>query len=188
MRCKFYIYIVVLLLISSKLSFAEINFSIVKRDVACNFASLGSVEVNVVSTNPPYTYQWNIGNTTHIVNDLQPGVYWVAITDGAGNDTLVYVTVNEIKCQIAPEIVFTPNGDGYNDNWAIGNIQFYPENLILLYNRWGQKVYEHEGIYEPWDGKDLLGIPVPDGVYFYVIYHDKKDKKSIVKSTVSVVR
>ncbi len=176
------------LICASTSLFAQISFSIVKIDVACNFFSLGSVEINVVPTNPPYTYQWNIGNTTHIVNSLQPGVYWVAVTDNLGNDTLVYVTIAEIKCEIAPAVVFTPNDDGYNDTWQLDNTQYYPENLILVYNRWGQKVYEHQGIYEPWDGKDIVGIPVPDGVYFYVIYHDKKDKNSIIKATVSIIR
>lgn len=179
---------ILLLVMLEKFSFADINFSFVKKDVECNFSSLGKIEVTIVSTNPPYSFVWSGGQTTSTINDLQPGNYSLTITDGSGNDTLVLFSIKEIICEIAPEIVFTPNGDGYNDTWQIGNIQYYPENLILVYNRWGQKVYEHQGIYEPWDGKDLLGVPVPDGVYYYVVYQDKNDKKSIKKATVSILR
>jgi gliding motility-associated-like protein len=167
---------------------AEISFTVSKRDVACNRFTLGRIEVTVINSNPPYTFQWNSGQTSNVINDLNPGDYTLTITDDTGADTTIVVSVREIVCEVNPALVFTPNGDGYNDTWQIDNIQYYPENLILVYNRWGQKIFEHQGLYEPWDGKDLLGVPVSDGVYYYVIYQDKNNKKSIVKATVSVVR
>ena len=61
---------------------------------------------------------------------------------------------------------FSPNGDGQNDVFTIKAIEFYPENTLTIYNRWGNEVYHIEGYKNSWrgtyDGKDL-----PDGTYFY---------------------
>jgi len=188
MRNYFSYSIVFIFLIIALDTHAEISFTVSKRDVACNRYTLGRIEVTVVNVHPPYAFQWSSGQTSNVINDLNSGDYTLTITDDTGADTTIVISIKEIVCEVKPALVFTPNGDGYNDTWQIDNIHYYPENLILVYNRWGQKVYEHQGIYEPWDGKDLLGVPAPDGVYYYVIYQDKENKKSIVKGTVSVLR
>jgi gliding motility-associated-like protein len=66
----------------------------------------------------------------------------------------------------------TPNGDNYNDTWIIDNIQFWPENVILLYNRWGDRIrafehYDNTTVY--WDGTNDEGEHVPDGTYYYIV-------------------
>jgi len=64
---------------------------------------------------------------------------------------------------------FSPNADQKNDFWIIKNIQKYPEAKVLVYNRWGNRVYESEkGYPKPWDGK-FEGNPIPIGAYFYMI-------------------
>jgi gliding motility-associated-like protein len=167
----------------------EINYTVFKKDSDCNGANNGLAEINVQAPlNPPYTYLWNFSNTNHIVGGLGPGNYYVTITDADDNDTVIHITIDEIPCVIEGALVFTPNGDGYNDTWSINNIENYPNNLILVYNRWGQKVFESKGAYEPWDGRDLLGGPVPDNSYFYIIYGDSKDEGTIIKGSVSILR
>lgn len=166
----------------------DIHFTVATRNSDCNGTNNGQARINVVQEHPPYTYLWNTGNTTDNISGLAPGNYSVTVADSSGQDTVMHITISELQCFLAAALVFTPNGDGYNDTWPISNIEFYPDNLILVYNRWGQKVYEHRGVYEPWDGKDLLGVPVPDNTYYYIIYGDKKEEKSIVKGTVSIIR
>jgi gliding motility-associated-like protein len=39
----------------------------------------------------------------------------------------------------------TPNGDGVHDFLKIENITDYPENTVVIYNRWGDKVFEATG-------------------------------------------
>jgi gliding motility-associated-like protein len=166
----------------------DISYTLYVKGSQCNGANNGFAQVNATGLNPPFSYSWSTGATGNAVDGLPPGDYTVLITDATLNDTLVYISIGEAQCPISPEYAFTPNGDGYNDNWAIGNIQFYPNNKILIYNRWGQKVYEHKGEYEPWDGRDLLGIPVPDASYFYIIFGDKGDESTIKKGSVSILR
>ncbi|HEY0031605.1 MAG TPA: gliding motility-associated C-terminal domain-containing protein [Bacteroidia bacterium] len=176
-----------LFLMTSSVS-AQITYNVVKQDVKCNNSEYGNIEINVTSTNSPYTYAWNTGQTSASILDLPAGTYSVLITDAGGDDTTVTIVINSLVCEMGPAIVFTPNGDGINDEWSISNSQYFPEALILLYNRLGQKVFEHKGLYEPWNGNDLLGLAVPDASYFYVIYQDKSDEGTIIKGSVTVIK
>ena len=64
---------------------------------------------------------------------------------------------------------FTPNGDGVNDVFIIKGISIVKH--LIIYNRWGQKVYERSNFIAGdrslcWDGK-LNGYPAAEGTYVY---------------------
>ena len=64
--------------------------------------------------------------------------------------------------------VVTPNGDGINDRFVIGNLidgMGYPNNTLYIYNRWGTLVYHRENISSDDDFWDPSGEPA--GTYFY---------------------
>jgi gliding motility-associated-like protein len=181
-------YLIVFIFFACDLQAQVMNVSVVIKNSECNGQNNGKAEINVTGGIPPYTYLWNFGSEEKRVSGLAPGNYFVDISDAGETDTTVQVTILESPCEISASHVFTPNNDSYNDTWFIGNIKFYPDNLILVFNRWGQKVYESKGMYEPWDGKDLLNVPVPDNSYYYLIYENKEDKEPKLKGTVSIVR
>jgi len=64
--------------------------------------------------------------------------------------------------------VFTPNGDGVNDLFVVDNHGMGTLNM-LIFNRWGAKVYEWNATQTAWDGTALDGEDVADGVYFYIL-------------------
>ncbi len=88
-------------------------------------------------------------------------------------DTVALVTIRseETDCSTIPNI-FTPNGDGVNDAFRIPCIdsQAYPNNALVIYNQWGDKVFEASPYDNNWkgtlNGKD--GSDLPDGVYYYI--------------------
>jgi gliding motility-associated-like protein len=89
-------------------------------------------------------------------------------------EATIYFTVgNELEVIIPNG--FTPNGDGYNDYFVIVNIEQYPENNIVIFNRWGDKVYEAAPYVNDWDGNSagakmkITGDAVVDGTYFFVL-------------------
>jgi hypothetical protein len=47
---------------------------------------------------------------------------------------------------------FTPNGDGINDYWKINNIENYPNAVIQVFTRYGQKIFESKGYQVSFDG------------------------------------
>jgi gliding motility-associated-like protein len=169
----------------------ELNGRPLVNNVECQHTRLGSIELSVKQTFPPYTYAWNTGQTTNKITDLEPGDYNVKITDASGADTIIHFSIVELDCDLIPEVFLTPNGDEYNDTWRIQFAQYFPNALILVYNKLGQKVFEFSGKYEfedQWDGTDLLGKPLPTGSYFFVVYADKSNKGKIRKGTVSIIR
>ena len=86
---------------------------------------------------------------------------------------------------------FSPNGDGINDLFVIRGIQNYPENTILIFNRWGNKVFEASHYVNTWDGRSTSGLnaggnELPGGTYFYLLYLD--DRLKVIKGTIYLNR
>jgi gliding motility-associated-like protein len=53
---------------------------------------------------------------------------------------------------------FTPNGDGKNDAFSISAIGIDPSTFeILIFNRWGNLIYESNDIKFEWDGRTYKG-------------------------------
>lgn len=60
--------------------------------------------------------------------------------------------------------VFTPNGDGFNDTFVIEDLNKYPENEILIFNRWGNTIFHEKNYHNEWTGTGLS-----EGTYFYIL-------------------
>ena len=75
---------------------------------------------------------------------------------------------------------FTPNADGDNDVFYIGNIDKFPDNNLKIYNRYGKLIYSATNYANDWNGT-YLGNLVPTGVYFYILDTgtDKKYRGSV---------
>ena len=105
------------------------------------------------------------------------------------NTTYTLYTENQHKCSASDTVrvnikngdilffysAFSPNFDGDNDYFYIGNIEKYPENKLKIFNRYGKLIYNATGYKNDWDAK-YLGQEVPTGTYFYIL-DDGKDKK-----------
>ena len=152
-------------------------------------ANNGSIVLSVSGGTPAYAYSWNIGKTEAAITELGAGVYSVLVTDANNCSASFSFNLTEIPCFVSPDPYFTPNGDGYNDTWNIANAQYFDNAHLIIFDRWGTRVYEHKGLYEPWDGKSYFGISVPDAVYYYFFYQDKDDKQNNAKSgSVTIIR
>ncbi len=79
---------------------------------------------------------------------------------------------------------FTPNGDGENDFFYIGNLEKYPDNNLKIYNRYGKLVYNATNYDNLWNGT-YLGNLLPTGTYFYIL-NDGKDEQ--YKGSVTILR
>lgn len=79
---------------------------------------------------------------------------------------------------------FTPNGDGYNDEWKVNNKEIASPFELRIYNRAGSLVYSSENYNDDWKG-EYNGNPLPQGTYYYVII-DNTGKK--FTGTLSIIR
>jgi len=80
---------------------------------------------------------------------------------------------------------FTPNNDGTNDFWLIKGMENYPDALVQVFNRYGQKVFESKGYAQPFDGK-LGSAILPPGVYYYII--NLKTNCNLISGSITLVR
>ena len=62
---------------------------------------------------------------------------------------------------------FTPNGDGQNDFFKPYTFCFVDRVEFQVFNRWGQLVWKTENPDLNWDGTNLQGQELAEGVYYY---------------------
>lgn len=102
-------------------------------------------------------------------------------------DTIIFYTIEKVECEVQVARFFSPNDDQYNDVLTISNIQNYPNFELEIYNKWGQRVHSQKKNYTPWDGK-WLGVNLPDGSYYYVLFYDAGNKSKLVKGDITLLR
>lgn len=74
----------------------------------------------------------------------------------------------DIIVEIEANNVFTPNGDGYNDHFEV-KTRGVEEIDVVIFTRWGNKVYGISELDGKWDGRTEGGAEAPDGTYFFNI-------------------
>ena len=63
---------------------------------------------------------------------------------------------------------FSPNGDAINDTFVIQRSSNLTINLIV-FNRWGNKVFEKSNYANDWDGTGINNQPLPEGTYYRIV-------------------
>jgi gliding motility-associated-like protein len=99
------------------------------------------------------------------------GCYAIVAVDSVGNQSdfsnIVCIDNDECSLYSLPN-VFTPNFDGYNDLFTPFPYTSVERIHILIFNRWGNLVYETEDPDINWDGKNQsTNTDCADGTYFY---------------------
>lgn len=96
------------------------------------------------------------------------GVYTVVLTAGNGvcyDTSSVVITVFYNPLLVTVPNIFTPDGDGVNDQFFI-TLENATSLEVTIANRWGNKVASYSGVNGSWDGK-VNGNLAEEGVYFY---------------------
>jgi len=140
------------------------------------------------SNNPAGTFVWftspEISCTNCEANTVAPSattVYSVTITDNQGCvvTNTVLVEVDIICGEVFAPTAFSPNGDGFNDQWCVYGNCLSSMNL-QLYNRWGEKVFESNDKSICWDGTHN-GVMQNDAVFIYQLTTTLLNGDKIVK-------
>ncbi len=113
--------------------------------------------------------------------------YAVVVTNSFGYQATVPVLLTVIvDYKLVPNNLVTPNGDGVNDRWVIPNIDMYPDNEVMVYDKAGRAVFAKRGYNNEWDGT-VNGKKLKEDAYFYVIKFNK-DGALPIRGYVSIVR
>lgn len=132
----------------------------------------------------------------HELTESVAGCYVVTATDSAGNESAFSneYCVDNCPCYKLPN-VFTPNGDGDNDLFT----PFLPYRFVdkvdmQIFNRLGGLIFKTENPDILWDGTNLKGKEMPDGVYYYTctVYEVRIDgiipSKNILSGYIHLIR
>lgn len=79
--------------------------------------------------------------------------------------------------------VFTPNGDGKNDLVYFKYLDYFNNNTLVIFDRWGKKVFEKENYKNDWGGDDLNS-----GTYYYILNIPENKKQTSIKGTLHLLK
>ena len=133
--------------------------------------------------------QSNPNIPTPTVTPFDDITYVVQGTDAAGCSGTDTMSVKVTKATIVEvPSAFTPNADGLNDVlrplvYGIPQLDYF-----IIYNRWGQKVFETKTLGEGWDGT-LNGRLLATDVFIWTLsVHDMTGKQIVKKGTSTLLR
>lgn len=160
---------------------------------ACCPATINEGDAVVVTATGGVVYAWVPGNTvsdptagTTTAEPTQTTTYLVYGID-ANNcfswDTLTITVVP--SSELVFYNTFSPNNDGVNDYFFIGNVGKYPECRLEVYTRTGQLVYAKTAYDNSWDGTNY-GDRLPEATYYYTF--NPGDGSAAVFGHVTIVR
>lgn len=140
-----------------------------------------------------YDFLWTPATALSNVSILKP------VTSVTANQLYIITAMDRLNgCEATDSVwvkiattiyvpnAFTPNNDGRHDTWRIPALDAYPNSVVHIYNRYGQKIFETRGNVRPWDGT-YKGSPQPIGSYIYIIQPGEPDMEAL-KGTVTIIR
>lgn len=170
-----------------------------KADITTASAPLEVVFASNANVPVAEFYEWQIVKDNSLLftrNDqdlrftfTEAGTYRVKLTvsnsDNCMDSTSVNIKIVESKIEVPR--VFTPNGDGINEEFRVA-YKSIVEFRCWVYNRWQQKIYFWTDPQKGWDGK-INGRPASEGAYFYVIEAVGSDgEKYNLKGNINLLR
>ena len=120
---------------------------------------------------PPSPAQTNsTGDFTTSPLDADTTLF-VVLRKGDCSSAVVPVNIKVLMTQelLVPN-AFTPNGDGHNDLFRVKNPQLVASFSMIIFDRWGEEVYESTDPYKGWDGT-RSGHPASAGAYVWSIHY-----------------
>jgi len=116
---------------------------------------------------------WSNGDDGAATYVYEPGIYIASYTGICVADSLA---VEVIYCGLVDvPNAFSPNGDGVNDFFSILGADNVDNLEVIIYNRWGEKIYESSDKNFHWDGT-YNGVDQEIGVYIYVLNYTLLEK------------
>jgi gliding motility-associated-like protein len=149
------------------------------------FTANGSDDVGTYFWSPS-SYLSCVNCQTTIAQPPASVTYQVTFTDGNGCEATDDATVFYESLIYVPN-TFTPDGDNFNDLFYVvgGNIE---EFHLLIFNRWGETLFESYDINATWDGT-YNGTVCKDGTYVWKIrYTGIEGEKKEITGHVNILR
>jgi gliding motility-associated-like protein len=112
-------------------------------------------------------YLWPDGSALQTFQVNEAGTYWVNVFDGIcyNSDTIIIEPVN---CDLFIPIVFTPNGDQYNESFYARASEDIYDFHLSVFSRWGELIWETFDKEGKWNGTHN-GRSAAEGTFFWIL-------------------
>jgi gliding motility-associated-like protein len=121
------------------------------------------------------------GNGTATGTPTGTTTYELTVWDNCNTSITDQFSISvETACEVFVPNVFTPNGDSDNEHFVVTNLEKFPDSQLLVFNRWGNKIYESANYQNDWNAQG-----VPDGVYYFIL---TVSDGSLFKGFVTILR
>ena len=161
---------------------ATINLSV--ENIGCTVADqdapvtiLEGTAITLTSNSGYTTYEWTnssgelLSNSSSFsISPEETDVYNLSVTfaSSSGNTCVGYCFL-EVAVGVLPVDAISPNGDGWNDDWYIEDLQKYPNSTVQLFTRWGDMLFEYKGSGDRITNNDYDWTTLDIGTYYYII-------------------
>lgn len=135
-------------------------------------------------------YLWSTGETSRRIDVEFDNIYTLRVTDNEGcvgyDSVKVTVDPNVLPNEIYIPNAFTPNGDYLNDYFPYSEYTPQPGFVVVIYSRWGEKVFDSRNSEtQHWDGT-YQGKKVHNEAFiYYVEYFSCNGIRKYIKGTVN---
>lgn len=131
-------------------------------------------------------YLWEPDGSTERYLDVdQEGLYIVTVTDTncCKNSDTVYVAFSNVYLPTA----FRPNSrvEGNNEFKIMGATSALENFRFLIFNRWGELVFETNDPGIGWDGSLMNGHEAPQGIYAWALYYESTESRYQPRQTIN---
>jgi gliding motility-associated-like protein len=134
------------------------------------------------------SYLWSNGSTAASTSVSTSGTYWVQSSNGqCGNSDTLSVLISDCEIEIELPNVFTPNNDGVNDNFIPIKYKGISKANLIIYNRWGEKLFYADNLMLGWNGS-YKDNNCSDGTYFWIVqYTTIMDESKELKGVLTLI-
>ena len=130
---------------------------------------------------PSEDFYWEDGFDGEIRSIKYPGNYYAKSAICDRSVVLGYQLAKpSCACNVYLSNAFTPNADGVNDKLHLQSDCQVESMHFLLYDRWGNRIYQAQHGTEGWDGTIQNQKPVP-GIYFVQINYELRNENNEIQ-------
>ena len=141
-----------------------------------------------VSFDEGTTYLWQNGSADTSAWTADPGHFWLQETNICGTETdSGFVIIQPAQPAIVLPDIFTPDGDGTNDQYYVSGAVLTESFRMDIYNRWGRLMFSSADPAASWDGSGDNGT-VTAGTYFIVFtYRNCQNEEKKTHGLIEVI-
>jgi gliding motility-associated-like protein len=161
----------------------EIICNVSDGQLVFSWNAIPGAEGYFVSLDGGSTWVESNGPTSHTISDLNQQSIQVKGFNSSACPVGEYGESSEcVKELVVPNVISPNSVDGSNDKFVIPYLELYQDNYLVVFDRWGRKVYEAQPYKNDWDGGKNS-----DGTYFYILELNDENNK-VFKGNVTILK